>query len=227
MSITTIARQAQGIRAGEVIAKLAEDAYFIRVDNWVAQVPLLELMSPGTTKLLVAVQRMVDATAPEENNHRTPTVLERHLEDLLREATVRVAPAEDAVAPAAATAAAEAAAAGAHHTVLEGELVTALIAEAEATQTDTSSTFHTTAMVPAVELKKYVAKRPLRQATATASTPSPLDFATCFSQRNSNLSGSPSITQSKTQFSGLGAIPCPLKMLVATTTRNASASPSA
>jgi hypothetical protein len=33
MSITTIARQAQGMRAGEVIAKLAEDAYFMRVDN--------------------------------------------------------------------------------------------------------------------------------------------------------------------------------------------------
>jgi hypothetical protein len=29
MSITTIARQAQGMRAGEVIAKLAEDAYFM------------------------------------------------------------------------------------------------------------------------------------------------------------------------------------------------------
>jgi hypothetical protein len=29
VSITTIARQAQGIRAGEVIAKLTEDAYFI------------------------------------------------------------------------------------------------------------------------------------------------------------------------------------------------------
>jgi hypothetical protein len=39
MSITTIARQAQGMRAGEVIAKLAEDAYFMRVDNRVAQVP--------------------------------------------------------------------------------------------------------------------------------------------------------------------------------------------
>jgi hypothetical protein len=39
MSITTIARQAQGMRAGEVIAKLAEDAYFMRVDNKVAQVP--------------------------------------------------------------------------------------------------------------------------------------------------------------------------------------------
>jgi hypothetical protein len=33
MTISTIARQTQGIRAGEVIAKLTEDAYFMRVDN--------------------------------------------------------------------------------------------------------------------------------------------------------------------------------------------------
>jgi hypothetical protein len=39
MSITVIARQAHGIRAGEVIAKLAEDAYFMRVDNRVNQPP--------------------------------------------------------------------------------------------------------------------------------------------------------------------------------------------
>jgi hypothetical protein len=39
MSITTIARQAQGMRAGEVIAELTEDAYFMRVDNRVTQVP--------------------------------------------------------------------------------------------------------------------------------------------------------------------------------------------
>jgi hypothetical protein len=39
MSITTIARQAQGICAGEVIAKLAEETYFMRVDNRVTQVP--------------------------------------------------------------------------------------------------------------------------------------------------------------------------------------------
>jgi hypothetical protein len=39
MSITTIARQAQGIRDGEVIAKLAEDAYFMWVDNRVNQPP--------------------------------------------------------------------------------------------------------------------------------------------------------------------------------------------
>jgi hypothetical protein len=39
MSITTIACQAQGMRTGQVIAKLAEDAYFTRVDNRVAQPP--------------------------------------------------------------------------------------------------------------------------------------------------------------------------------------------
>jgi hypothetical protein len=39
MSITVIARQAQGMRTGEVIAKLAEDAYFMRVDNRVTKAP--------------------------------------------------------------------------------------------------------------------------------------------------------------------------------------------
>jgi hypothetical protein len=46
MSITTIARQAQGIRTGEVISKLSEDAYFMRVDNRVAQVPLVRTRQP-------------------------------------------------------------------------------------------------------------------------------------------------------------------------------------
>jgi hypothetical protein len=39
MSITAIARQAQGIRAGEVNAKLARDTYFMRVDHRVNQPP--------------------------------------------------------------------------------------------------------------------------------------------------------------------------------------------
>jgi hypothetical protein len=39
MSIIMIARQAQRMRAREVITKLAEDAYFMRVDNRVTQVP--------------------------------------------------------------------------------------------------------------------------------------------------------------------------------------------
>jgi hypothetical protein len=56
MSITTIAHQAQGVRTGEVIAKLAEEANFMRVDNKVTQVPLLELMNPNTMKLPAAVQ---------------------------------------------------------------------------------------------------------------------------------------------------------------------------
>jgi hypothetical protein len=46
MSITTIARQAQGMRAREVITKLAEDAYFMRVDNRVAQVPPVSTRQP-------------------------------------------------------------------------------------------------------------------------------------------------------------------------------------
>jgi hypothetical protein len=46
MCITTIARQAQGMRAGEVIAKLAEDAYFMRVDNRVTQLPPLRTREP-------------------------------------------------------------------------------------------------------------------------------------------------------------------------------------
>jgi hypothetical protein len=71
--------------------------------------------------------------------------------------------------------------------VLAGELVAVAIAGAEATQTTMSQASHTTAMMPTAELKKYVVGRPLRQATTTVSPPSPLDFATCFSQRNSNL----------------------------------------
>jgi hypothetical protein len=42
MSISTIACLAQGILTGEVITKLVEDAYLMRVDNRVTQVP------PGT-----------------------------------------------------------------------------------------------------------------------------------------------------------------------------------
>jgi hypothetical protein len=55
MSITMIARQAQGIRGGEVITKLAEDAYFMRVDNRVTQVPPLRIHEPRHHELPVAV----------------------------------------------------------------------------------------------------------------------------------------------------------------------------
>jgi hypothetical protein len=94
--------------------------------------------------------------------------------------------------------AAEAAAAGAPHTGLVGEPGAEAIAEAESTQTATSPVSHMAATMPAAELKKYDATSPPRQATTTASPPSPLDFAIYSFQRNSNLWGSPSTTRSKT-----------------------------
>jgi hypothetical protein len=104
-------------------------------------------MSPGITKLLVIVQQTVDATAPWENKHRTPTALGSQLEDPHGAATARAAPAEAAAVLVAATAAAEAAAVGAHLTVLAGKLVVAAITEAKATRTATSPASHVAAMM--------------------------------------------------------------------------------
>jgi hypothetical protein len=146
----------------------------------------------------IAVQRVMDATVLEENSHRTPTVLGHQLEDLLRVVTVPVAPAVVAVLPVMVALVVEQVAAGATHTELEGELVAEAIAEAEAMQTATPLMSHAAAMMPAAELKKYDARSPPRQVTTMASPPSLLDFAICFSQRNSNLWGSPSTTRSKT-----------------------------
>jgi hypothetical protein len=122
--------------------------------------------------------------------------------------------------------AAEAAAVGAPHTGLEGELVAEAIAEAEAMQTATSLVSHAAATMPAAELKKFEARSPPRQARTTASPPSLLDFAMYFSQKNSRLWGSPSTMRSKIQSNGSDAMLSPSKMLVATTTRSASTSPS-
>jgi hypothetical protein len=76
-----------------MIAKLSEDAYSMRVDNRVTEVPPplpgSELMNPDTMKLAVAVQQMVDATAPVENNPQTPIVLGPQLEGPPRVATAR------------------------------------------------------------------------------------------------------------------------------------------
>jgi hypothetical protein len=81
----------------------------------------------------------------------------------------------------------EAAAAGAPRTGLAGEPVVEVIAEAEATQIAMSLVSHAAATMPAAESKKFDATSPPRQAKMTASPPSLLDFAICFSQRNSSL----------------------------------------
>jgi hypothetical protein len=146
-----------------------------------------ELVTTGTMKPLAAVQQMADATVPEENSHKIPTVPGHQLEDLLRVATVPAAPAEDVAPLVTVTLAVEVATAGAPHTGLAGEPVVGAITEAEATQTATSLVSHAVAMMPTAELKKYGAGSLPRQATATVSPPSLLDFAFFFSQRNSNL----------------------------------------
>jgi hypothetical protein len=76
VSNTTIAWQAQGIHAGEVIAKLTENAYFMRVDNRVTEVPppRLELMKPDITKLLVTTRQTTDATVTMENKNQTKSL---------------------------------------------------------------------------------------------------------------------------------------------------------
>jgi hypothetical protein len=86
MSITAITRQAQRIHAGEVIANLAEDAYFMRVDNRVNQ-PL----PPGTatTKLQVVAQTSA-ATVLELSCRLSPTVLVQTPADPHRVATTIV-----------------------------------------------------------------------------------------------------------------------------------------
>jgi hypothetical protein len=135
----------------------------------------------------VAVQRIMDATVLEEISHRTPTVQGHQLEDLLRAATLLAVPAVVVALLAMVMLAAEAAAARAPHTEPEGEPVAEAIMEEEATQITTSPVPHAVATMPVAELKNYDAGNPPRQATTTTSPPSLLDFAICFSQRNSNL----------------------------------------
>jgi hypothetical protein len=129
----------------------------------------------------VAVEQVMDATVLEENSHRTLTVLGHQLEDLLKVVTVSAAPVVVAALLIMVMLVAVAAAAGAPHTGLVGEPVAEAIAEAESMQTATSPVPHAAAMMPAAELKKYDARSPPRQATTTASPPSLLDFAICFS----------------------------------------------
>jgi hypothetical protein len=179
----------------------------MRVDNRVTQVPPSEFVNLTTMKPQVAVQRTLDATALEENYCRTPTVLGHQPVDLLRAAIVPAVPVVVAVLLLLVILVAEAVAAGAPHMGLAGEPVAEAIAEAEATQTATSPAPHAAATIPAIELKKFDAKSPPKQATTMASPPSLLGFAICFSRRNSNPWGSSSMTRSKTQSSGSDATP--------------------
>jgi hypothetical protein len=161
MSITTIARQAQGMRAGQVIAKLAEDAYFMRVN----------IGRNRTQAELPANPNLTRATAGGPSQGGNSAQL---LTAIARSSLI-------------ATLVAEAATAEAPTTGLTGGPVAGAITAAEATRTATSPEPHRAASMPARRLKNYGARRSPRQATTTASLPSPHDFATSSSQRNSSL----------------------------------------
>jgi hypothetical protein len=95
---------------------------------------------------------------------------------------------------------AEAMTAGAPTTGLAGELGAEATAAAEATQTAMPPALHVAVLTPAKKSKNYDAKSPPRQATTTAYPLSVHGFAIYFSQRNSNLWGSPSTTRSKSSI---------------------------
>jgi hypothetical protein len=143
------------MRAGEVIAKLVEDAYFMRVDNRVTQVPPLRTREPDNHEATSHSPAGNGCNRTEEYYPRTPTVLGLRPAGLLRMVTVLVVPAVVATLLIMVMLEAEAATAGAPHTGLAGKPVVEAIVEVEATQTATSPVPHAAAMMPAEELKKY------------------------------------------------------------------------
>jgi hypothetical protein len=107
-----------------------------------------------------------------------------------------------------------------------GGLAAAVVAAAEATRTATLLAPHRVGTTPARRLRSCGGRSRPPQATAKASPPSHLDFATCSSPTSSSLWVSPSTMRSRTPSSGSGATPSPSRTLAATTTPSASTSPS-
>jgi hypothetical protein len=184
------------MRVGEVNAKLAEDAYFMRVDNRVTQVPPSSGIASKTTKPQVEVRISV-ATVLEGSYRLTPTVLGHRLVDPLMVATAPAAPAATVRLSLTATLTAEAMTAEAPTTGLAVEPGAEATAAVEATRTATPPVLHVAASTLAKKSKNYDARSPPQQETTTASPPTLHGFAIYFSRRNLNLWGSPSTTQSK------------------------------
>jgi hypothetical protein len=182
MSITAIARQAQVIRAGEVIAKLAEDAYFMRVDNRVTQPPPVRNRDNEATSRSADLGRnRTRAELPAQ-----PTVLVETPADLLKVATTLQLPVAIARSSLTATLTAAAAMAEAPTMGTTGGLAAAMVAVVETTQTAMPPEPHRAATTRARRLKNYGGRSLPQQVTTTASPPSLLGFATCSSRTSSN-----------------------------------------
>jgi hypothetical protein len=219
MSITMIAIQALGMHVGQVIAKLAEDAYFMRVNNRVAQAPPVrnrdneatsrsaDIGHNRTRAELPANPNRTQATAggPSQGGdsagggraiipHRYPSGGGSYGQSSNHGADRRAGGRGDR--------------GGRGHA--DNHVSGASRGGFDARQ----------------KIEDYDARRPPRQATTTVSLPSLRDFATYFSRRNSSLWESPSTTRSRIQCSSSDAMPSPSRTLVARTTPSASTLPS-
>jgi hypothetical protein len=129
MYITTIARQAQGMRAGQVIAKLAEDAYLMRVNTRVAQPPPVRNRDNEATSRSADLGRNRTRAELSANPNRTRATAGGPSQ---AGNSAAAAGGDREIVPHA-TWAAEAATAEAHPTGLTGGPVAEAIAAAEAT----------------------------------------------------------------------------------------------
>jgi hypothetical protein len=156
MSITTIARQDQGMRAGQVIVKLAEDAYFMRVDNRVAQPP------PVRNRDNEATSRSVDLSRNRTRGElpAQPNRTHANADDPSQAGNSAAAAGGDREITPTATLAAEAATAEAPTMGPTGGPVAEVIAAAEATRTATPPEPHRAASTPARRLKNYGGRSP-------------------------------------------------------------------
>jgi hypothetical protein len=194
MSITMIARQAQGMRAGEVIAKLAEDAYFMRVDNRVAQVPPVRTRQPDNE---------ATSRSPADNGrNRTRGELPANPN---RTRASAGGPSQGGNSTSGA---------GGNRDVVphrdpggggsDGGISTHEAGRRAGGGGDRGGQGHADSHVVGVSCGGYDARRRIEeirhknpQERTMASTPSLLDFAIYFSRRNSNPWGSPSTMRSK------------------------------
>jgi hypothetical protein len=176
--------------------------------------------------VLVAARRTAKATVSAHNTSHIPIALGPQLENPRKATIARAMPVVVAAALEVVVAAAVAAE-EAHPTVSAEELWQQRSRRLRPREQPRHRQCTRSGYDARHRIDEITGKRPLKQATTTTSPPILQDFATCFFLRNSNLSGSPSTTRSKTQSSGSDVMPWPLKTLVATTTPSAGSSPSA
>jgi hypothetical protein len=187
MSINRIGRAVQGHRAGDLISRLTEKAYSLRVGDKITGAGNHEATSRNRTPAEVRLSRVPGEHQPTPNRSRA-TGWDPHR---------------------AALAATMVAAMVAPPTVPTEEAVAEEIAEAEATRTATLPATNAVATTPATAIRHAKKRLPT---LVTAASPPNHDFTLYYFPKSSSLSGSTSTTRSKIQFSGSGVMPWPLRM---------------